>query len=321
MTAPALRTEGLTRRFGTLAAVDGVDLAVFPGEVYGFLGRNGQGKTTLIRMLLGLIRPTAGSATVLGHRVGGGQAARRPGRARGAAGPGAPWAQVGYLVEGPGLYPQLTVADHLRLAARYRSLPSTAAPAAVTRLGLQPYADVPVRALSLGNRQRLGLALALVHRPAVLILDEPVNGLDPAGVVQVRELLRELARDGVTVFMSTHLVGEVARLADRVGIIHRGRLVEELPAEGLRAGGRLVAGLPDPAMLGAATRALRAAHLHPQPDGDGARLVCGDARAVAHPEEVATLLVRAGVPPRYLAVEAEDLEDHFLRLTQEEVPA
>jgi ABC-2 type transport system ATP-binding protein len=304
MTAWVIRTHHLTRRYGQLTAVDDVELSVAGGEVYGFLGRNGAGKTTLIRLLLGLIRPTAGAAEVLGRRVDAG-----PG------GQAALWSRVGYLVEAPGLYPDLTVLDHVRIAGWYRRLAPPAVDDILARLDLTRYADVRARALSMGNRQRLGLALALVHRPALVILDEPASGLDPAGVVEVRNLLRELADGGVTVFMSSHILGEVARLADRVGIIHQGRLIEELSADRLRAAGhqRLVSAVREPALAGRAARALRAADL--SVEVQGTRLICTDDRAVQQPEQVAALLVQAGTPPSYLALEREDLEQHFLRLT------
>lgn len=153
MTGPVIRARGLTRKFGDLSAVSQVDLEVQPGEIYGFLGRNGAGKTTLIRVLLGLIAPTSGEVTVLGTTVRGGRT------------PAALWARVGYLVEGPGLYPALTVLEHLRLAARYRGLSAASVDAVVDRLDLGRYSRLRARALSLGIRQRLGLALAFVHRP------------------------------------------------------------------------------------------------------------------------------------------------------------
>ncbi|MBT8225404.1 MAG: ABC transporter ATP-binding protein [Dactylosporangium sp.] len=300
----AIQTRGVTRRYGSVTAVDQVDLTVARGEIYGFLGRNGAGKTTLIRLLLGLIRPTAGTVEVLGRPVAG-PADRRP----------APWSRVGYLVEDPGLYPDLTVLDHLRIAARYRGLDATAVTDILTSLDLGRYARSRARTLSTGNRQRLGLATALIHRPELVILDEPANGLDPAGVVEVRDLLRALADGGVTVFMSSHIIGEVSRLADRVGVIHEGALVAELSVDDLRALGRqrLVVAVSDPEHVDRADRALRAAGV--VAEVAGTTLVCSEALAVGHPERVATLLVEAGAPPSHLAVEREDLEQHFLRLT------
>lgn len=299
----AVRTVGITRRFGALTAVDRVDLEVPAGCVFGFLGRNGAGKTTLIRMLLGLVGPTSGSAELLGIRIHAGG---------GAAGP---WDRVGYLVESPGLYPELSVADHLRLAGLHRGLTRAARDRAVDRMALGPYLRVPARQLSLGNRQRLGLALALVHEPELLVLDEPNNGMDPAGVVEVRELLRELARAGTTVFMSTHVVGELEVLADEVGIIHEGRLVEHLDRNALAQVGRprLVVGMPDPGSLADAGALLAGlgwpTRRHP------AGLALDAADPVGRPEVVAAALAGAGLPPRHLAVERDSLEAHFLEVT------
>ena len=303
MSEPAIGTRALTHRFGRLTALDQVDLTVETGQIYGFLGRNGAGKTTLIRAVLGLIAPTAGEVTVLGHRVRSGHT------------PPSVWARIGYLVEGPGLYPQLTVVEHLRLAAGYRRLPASAVGAAMDRLDLGRYAAMPARALSMGNRQRLGLALALLHRPPLLVLDEPVNGLDPAGVVDIREMLRSLSGEGVTVFMSTHLISEVARLADRVGIIHAGRLLEELSRDRLdaAAGERFVARFPAPEQARAGVAALSAVGVGAS--ADGCALVSTSPEAIAQPDRIATRLVTSGAAPTYLAVEHEDLEEYFLRLT------
>lgn len=303
MTASVIRARGLTHRFSQVTAVDTVDLQVAPGEIYGFLGRNGAGKTTLIRALLGLITPTSGEVTVLGTTVKGGRTSP------------ALWARVGYLVEGPGLYPALTVLEHLQLASRYRRLPSAAPGETVERLDLGRYARVRAGALSMGNRQRLGLALALVHRPELVILDEPVNALDPAGVVDVRHLLRDLADQGTTVFMSTHLISEVTRLADRVGIIHAGRLIEEVSADSLAAAARerFISTFRTPELAGRAADALRAHGIKAQ--ADGTSVTSTAEHALRNPDQVAAHLVEAGSPPTYLSVEREDLEQHFLRIT------
>jgi ABC-2 type transport system ATP-binding protein len=299
-----VQVRGLTHRFGRLAAVDDVDLTLREGEIYGFLGRNGAGKTTLIRTLLGLLTPTRGKISLFGEPVRGGRTAPEV------------WTRVGYLVEGPGLYPQLTVRDHLKITARYRRLGRHGVEMVLARLQLTGYADVPARRLSLGNRQRLGLALALVHRPALLILDEPVNGLDPAGVVEVRGLLRELADDGATVFMSSHLVVEVAQLADRIGIIHQGRLVTEMSRTHLDqadAGRRLAVGFRSPVQAEQARAALTAWGL--DCTVEGAQLTSTQLRGVEQPDAVVVALVEAGAAPMSVTIQQETLEHVFLRLT------
>jgi ABC-2 type transport system ATP-binding protein len=304
VTPPAIQVDGVTHRFGVTTALDDVSLTVERGEIYGFLGRNGAGKTTLIRALLGLLRPDRGRVSLLGTPVRAGRTA-----------PGV-WAHVGYLVEGPGLYPTLTVLDHLRAAARYRGLSPSAVDQAVDRFDLGPYRNVAAAALSLGNRQRLGLALAMAHRPALLVLDEPANALDPSGVVDVRTLLRELSAEGVTVFMSSHIISEVSRLAGRVGIIHGGRLVTELSADQLAAAGaaHLVATFRT---ADAARRALEALAAWGVDGGtDGTTLRTASAHALQAPDDVVTRLVSAGTPPTSLTVDHEDLEQLFLRLTE-----
>jgi ABC-2 type transport system ATP-binding protein len=296
----AIYTEGLTKSYGAVRAVDGVNLRVRPGEIYGFLGLNGAGKTTTIRTLLGMIHPTAGRVEVLGQTV------TRNGRG--------PWRQVGHLVEAPAVYPELTVREHLEMARRLHNLSDPKATARVIdQLGLAIYADRKAGTLSRGNLQRLGLARALLHEPALLILDEPANGLDPAGVVEIRELLQRLVHErGVTIFMSSHILTEVERLATRIGIIHQGRLLEELEAkqvETLRT-----------RRLEIQTRDLTAARsiltnaAYGSVTTQGESLTLSDPRAVEAPDEIARLLVSAGAPPTHLAVVQENLEEHFLQL-------
>jgi ABC-2 type transport system ATP-binding protein len=296
----AIATTKLSKHYGDKAAVEQLSLQVREGEIYAFLGLNGAGKTTTIRMLLGMIRPTEGSATIFGTRVERGVHDL--------------WSQVGYLVETPTAYPELTVRENLEVARR---LHHVADPHAVEhmleRLKLTEYADRRARTLSLGNAQRLGLAKALLHAPRLLLLDEPANALDPAGVVEVRELLRELAQQqGVTVFMSSHILGEVARLATRIGIIHQAKLLEELDADELEQRCRrwLVVDARD---RRAARAALIAGGYAVEPTQDGALELLGE-RATAHPDDIARLLVQAGTPPTRLSVEQDDLETHFLKL-------
>ena len=305
----AISAERLTKRYGAFCAVEDVSLHVGCGEIYAFLGLNGAGKTTTIRMLLGMIQPTSGAATLLGKRV--------------YADAHELWAQVGYLVETPHAYPELTVRENLEVFRRLRGLRDpNAVERIIERLGLSAYADRRAGTLSLGNAQRLGLAKALMHDPALLLLDEPANGLDPSGVVEVRELLRELAHEhGVTIFLSSHLLGEVARIATRFGVIHQGRLLEELSAAEMeRQRTRWL--VVDARDLEGARSVLAAAglvmdncaeHANERHGMDGA-LRLSDAHAIAHPEEVARRLVGAGIDLTRLSVEEEDLETQFLRL-------
>jgi ABC-2 type transport system ATP-binding protein len=295
-----IETENLGKRYGDVTAVEGLSLRVAEGEIYAFLGLNGAGKTTTIRMLLGMIKPSSGSATVLGQRV--------------RLGSRDPWAGVGYLVETPHAYPELTVLENLEVARRLH--PGTERKAVsqmIERLGLGAYANRRTGVLSLGNVQRLGLAKALLHGPKLILLDEPANGLDPAGIVEIRELLLELTRqEGVTVFMSSHILAEVSRLADRIGIIHAGRLLKEMDMAGLERDRRrrLLVRARD---IEAAHQALLAAG-YADEILPGGILELKQAAAIERPDDIASLLVQAGAPPTQLLVEEEELESYFLRL-------
>lgn len=293
-----VEVTAVTKRYGDVVAVDDLSMRVRRGEIYALLGLNGAGKTTLIRMLLGMVRPTAGSVSILGTAVGGDTRSV--------------WSRVGYLVETPAAYPELTVRENLDVVARLRRFRGSVDDI-IEHLTLEPFADRRARTLSLGNQQRLALAKALLHQPELLILDEPVNGLDPAGVVEIRSLLGDLARDhGTTVLLSSHLLAEVARLATRVGIIHQGRLLQERDADTLHEDVRreLVVVTRDHT---AARTALAGAGF--QVSGSSPIRLTGD-RAVIRPDEVATILVNAGCPPTTLIVEEEDLESYFLRIVE-----
>lgn len=296
----AIETNGLSKFYGNVRAVDSVNLRVKPGEIYGFLGLNGAGKTTTIRALLGMVRPSQGNLKVLD------QAVDPDGRG--------PWAQVGHLVESPSAYPELTVRENLEIGRRLHGVRDAGAtPRVIERLGLAPYADRKAGTLSLGNLQRLGLARALLHDPELLILDEPANGLDPAGVVEIRELLASLADEkGVTIFMSSHILTEVDRLATRIGIIHKGRLIEELDTDALEKlrSRRLEIKARD---LEAAQRCLHSAGYKLSVSDE--TILIEEPRAIECPDELARLMVNAGVPPTRLAVEQQHLEDYFLQLT------
>ncbi|UCC51973.1 MAG: ABC transporter ATP-binding protein [Anaerolineaceae bacterium] len=296
----AIETNNLTKRYGDVTAVDGLSLCVAKGEIYAFLGLNGAGKTTTIRMLLGMVKPTAGEACVLGTRIRGSN--------------GKPWHSVGYLVEMPHAYPELSVRENLEAFRRLRpGTPSKAVECIIEQLGLAAYADRRSGTLSLGNAQRLGLAKALLHHPELLILDEPANGLDPAGIVEIRKLLIELAQEkGVTVFISSHILGEVSRLADRIGIIHEGRLLQELTIAELerQRWRRLLVRTRDNR---AAQSVLIDAGFSATVTQDGAIEVVED-QAIEHPDELSSQLVHAGYAPLMLKVEYEELEHYFLRL-------
>ena len=297
-----IEVHGLRKRFGSVIAVDGVDLNVAEGEIYGFLGLNGAGKTTTIRLLLGMIRPTGGYVDLLGQRVGPG-------------GKG-PWSRVGHMVESAVAYQELTVLENLVLAAKLQNIAGMNDVRRVLRqLGLSELSNRKAGYLSLGNLQRLGLARALLHSPRIVILDEPVNGLDPAGVAEIRTLLASLAREqGVTILMSSHNLPEVDRLATRIGIIHKGKLIEELDAEsmeGLRAR-RLTIQVRD---RKAGETDLRDAGYLVEEDPQLDRLRLFEPRVLEAPDEIARLLTLSGNPPMHLSVDQEALEEHFLRLT------
>jgi ABC-2 type transport system ATP-binding protein len=296
----AIETENLSKHYRQVRAVQQLTLQVSEGEIYAFLGLNGAGKTTTIRMLLGMIKPTTGTARVLQRRV--------------KLGSREPWAAVGYMVEDPHAYPELTVWENLEVARRLH--PGTAPSAVgqvIERLNLTEYAQRKAGTLSHGNAQRLGLAKALIHSPGLLILDEPANGLDPAGIVEIRQLLRQIThQDGGTVFMSSHILAEVSRLAMRIGIIHHGQLLQELSIDELERNRnrRLLIGVQE---VEQAQRSLVAAGQPAEilPDGT---IELKNAAAVSHPEEINRLLVKAGTPPSKLLVDEEELEQYFLRL-------
>lgn len=295
-----IETEDLGKRYGDVTAVEHLSLRVAEGEIYAFLGLNGAGKTTTIRMLLGMIKPTTGTARVLQTRV--------------RLGSREPWASVGYLVEAPHNYPELSVYENLEVARRlHPGTPPQAVSQIIERMGLATYANRRAGTLSQGNVQRLGLAKALLHNPKLILLDEPANGLDPAGIVEIRELLLELTREqGVTVFMSSHILAEVSRLAQRIGIIHEGRLLQELNVDELERNRRR--------RLLLRARNIEAARLALAGAGRPAEIIQEDTlelkntASIERPDDVASLLVQAGTPPTQLIVEEEELEHYFLRL-------
>ena len=296
-----IHTEGLTKRFGDVTAVRDLDLTVRRGEVYAFLGRNGAGKTTTIRLMLALIRPTAGSVEILGHHM-------KPNAVRA-------FARIGSMVEAAGAYGNLTVRENLELQRKLLGLRrGTWVDEAVELCGLSEYLDRRVDTLSLGNKQRVGLGRALLHKPEVLILDEPTNGLDPVGIADVRALLKKLAAErNTTVFLSSHILSEVQQLADTIGIIHEGRLLEEIGYAELRERNReylefRVSDAHRAAWALEETCQVRDFAVH---EGGIVRVYSGFERA----EEYTTTLVKAGVGIISAHMSEENLEDHFVKLT------
>jgi len=306
----AIASSALTKRFrGGQVAVDNVDLAVPRGAVYGFLGPNGSGKTTTIRMLLGLAFPTSGTASVLGVPVVGGTVFDGTSRVL---------SRVGALVEGPAFYPFLSGWDNLaRYDAADRTAPAGTARArigeALDRVGLSAAARKKFRNYSLGMKQRLAIASALLMPRDLIVLDEPTNGLDPQGTREVRALVRQIAADGITVFVSSHLLAEVEQVSTHVGVMRLGKLVFQGELAELRrtAAPRVAVRTPDTA---AATEVLAKLGLADSVSTDG--LVTAELGDVA-PEKVTVELVHAGVGVRGLSVEAPSLEDLFVGLTGE----
>ncbi len=288
-----ISTRGLVKRYGRVRAVDGIDLDVEQGDVYGFLGANGSGKTTTVRMLLGLVLPTSGEIELLGGRMP--RAGRRV------------LPRVGALIEGPASYGHLSGRENLRLLdASGRGGPwrtrTARVDAALDQVGLGGAGRKPVKAYSLGMRQRLGLAGALLRRPELLVLDEPTNGLDPQGISEIRELLLDLHRGGTTIFLSSHLLAEVEQLCSRVGVLDRGRLVlQDRIATLVAPTGSTVVHSPAPdrvrALLDGRVTAI-----------DGDRLVVRG----SDPAEVNALLVGAGIPVTGLALDRPSLEQVVL---------
>jgi ABC-2 type transport system ATP-binding protein len=296
--APALRASGLTKSYGSRLAVDRLDLEVERAELFGFLGPNGAGKTTTIRMALGLIEPTAGSIEILGLDVRRHRAEVLP--------------RVGALVESPALYGYMSGRDNLRA---FGSVLGGASEKRIDEVldtvSLKGRDKDKVKTYSMGMKQRLGLAIALLNDPDLLILDEPANGLDPAGIVEMRDLLRNLAESGKTVFISSHVLSEVQQICTRVAIINVGKLVRVAPvAELLHTVGEFEVKVDDPAAL--------VAELKRQPWGREARSEDGlvitgapDGRG----RSLITFLVNNGYTPDSVAERQRDLEDIFLSLT------
>ncbi|XOQ15259.1 MAG: Putative ABC transporter ATP-binding protein YbhF [Shouchella clausii] len=297
-----IRMEGVSKNFGEYLAVDDLSLEVNGGEIFGFLGLNGAGKTTTIKMLLSLLRPSSGRIYMLGSKVDSSNYQL--------------WDKVGYLEEAT-FYPELTVVENLDIARRMQLISDRGCIDHVIRkLDLDAHKNKKAKNLSLGNKQRLGLAKAMIHNPKILILDEPINGLDPASVVEIREMLLDLSRNfGVTIFISSHLLGELAKLVDRIGIMHKGRLVQDMTMDQLEQAlhKRLVLDGRD---RDAVMRVL-ADHGYDFTKTTDGHLALTEDRAIAQPDKLADLLARSKQLPTHLSVVTEDLESYFLRTIRE----
>jgi ABC-2 type transport system ATP-binding protein len=293
----SIETRGLTKRYDEIVAVDSLDLRVRQGEVYGFLGPNGAGKTTTLRMLLGLIAPTSGSISMMGMS------------------PGTPesLAKIGAMIENPAFYPFLSGRDNLHMLAAYTGTPDGRIDEVLEQVDLLDRAGDAFKGYSLGMKQRLGVAAALLKNPPLLILDEPTNGLDPAGMADMRRLIRQLGRDGRTVLLSSHLMNEVEQVCDRVGVIARGRIVAEGTVSDLRGVDRLLVRVDQPLQA----REL----LLPVPNVAGLEISGSVIRLEADPGSVidaamaARLLVEGGVAVSELRHDRRSLEQVFLDLT------
>jgi ABC-2 type transport system ATP-binding protein len=294
-----LRTQNLSKSYGSRLAVDNLNLDVRRGEIFGFLGPNGAGKTTTIRMALGLIAPTGGSVEVLGKDIGQHLEEALP--------------QVGALVEQPALYTYMSGRDNLRtLASALGGVPDAHIDAILDVVGLADRQKDRVRSYSLGMKQRLGVAMALLHNPDLLILDEPANGLDPAGIVEMRDLMRALAAQGKTIFISSHVLTEVQQICTRVAIINYGRLVTESTVEALtQTQGAYAVKVRQPAEALALVKA--------QPWGASAQIDAYGYLVTASPDgegrSLNLFLSQAGHAPDLIMYKSESLEDVFLRLT------
>lgn len=292
-----IKTTSLTKRFGATQAADDISIHVNQGEIYGFLGLNGAGKTSLIRMLLGMIKPDTGSIALFEKQL-------TPQFNR--------WNDIGYLVETPYAYPNLSVIENLQVYYQLRQLKNPAVIGdIIEKLKLTKFMDKKAKVLSLGNQQRLGLAKALMHQPKLLILDEPINGLDPEGIVEVRELLQELSSKGSTIFLSSHILGEISKIANRIGIIHEGKLVKELTTDELTS--QLIKKII--VVTNNNTEAVKqlVEHNHAAIENSNNEIEVSDVDAIEHSENISRLLVEKGMPPQQVYLFTEDLEMYFIR--------
>lgn len=299
MITDIIRTENISKHYKDVCAVSNLSLNVRKGEIYGFLGLNGAGKTTTIRLLLGMIKPTSGTAYINDIKISSDNTKL--------------WQKVGSLVEIPFSYPELTVNENLEIFRRLHFIDDKKkVDDILDKLHLREYANRKANNLSLGNNQRLGLAKALIHNPEILILDEPANGLDPAGIYEIREMLCDMAiNQGVTIFISSHILSEISKFATKIGIIHQGKLIQELDSSQLDilCKKRLIVKANDIEM---ANSILSEKGYDAKINAED-QLEIMNLEAINKPDTIATLMVNAGCPPTLLKVVEEDLESYFLR--------
>ncbi len=297
-----IEARGLTKRYGSTTAVDDVSFSIEPGRVTGFLGPNGAGKSTSMRLMVGLDRPTSGTVTVHGRRYDDLES---------------PLREVGALLDAKGVHPGRSARSHLRALAATHGIPERRVHEVLEQTGLSGVANKRVGGFSLGMGQRLGIAAALLGDPRVLILDEPVNGLDPDGVLWVRQLLRHLASEGRTVLLSSHLMSEMAQTADHVIVLGRGRVVADAPIAEFVAEGRserVTVRSPQAAKLAALLMADGREHLSLEPLGEEGFTAHG-----LGPAEIGRTAAAHGIELHELSPVAASLEDAYLALTRSEV--
>ena len=305
MVKEAIKTVNLSKKYGKTLVVNDLNLSISSGEIVGFLGLNGAGKTTTMRMLLGLIKPTSGECYIQGNKIDQYNVEVLN--------------EIGYIIETPYSYPDLTVQENLEIISTLRGIRNKEVIDWVTeKLKLKQYKDKQVKHLSLGNIARLGIAKAIIHKPKILILDEPTNGLDPFGVIEVRELLKELANNlGTTVLISSHKLEEISKIATRIVIIHEDRLIREVESKDLDKcleKKLSVSGSNNKAMKKVLSNNGYRVNFKSDLENNSSYLELIDTKSVESSEEIATLLVNAGYPPKILTVEKEDLENYFLRI-------
>jgi ABC-2 type transport system ATP-binding protein len=298
-----IQSQNLSKSYKGFLAVSENNISVGKGEIYGFLGLNGAGKTTLIRMLLGLIKPSSGKAFLNGMDISKHQPLF--------------WNRVGYLVEVPHAYPNLTVKENLELICHLRRIDKNKSiDPIIELLDLKDYTNRLSKQLSLGNKQRLGLAKALIHQPEILILDEPTNGLDPAGIHDIRELLIDLSQNkGVSILVSSHILGEISHFAHRIGIIHKGRMIDEFNTNNLNE-------LCKKQLLVNTDNNEQAIKLLHQ-KGFSAEIsmeneiLIHESKVILNPEGIAQMIVSENLKLKKLNMEEENLESYFLRIIKE----